>query len=137
MVGNNPNNGFLNQFPYSDYHEMNLDWILKAVKKIYQDMEDFTASNEVTYEGIWNITHQYETNDIVLDQVRGYLMISIKPVPAGIDILNEDYWIPVSPFKIDVDFNDNSYNAIANKPVTDKFASVDAKISELEESIAT
>ena len=136
MIGENPNNGFLNQFPYSDYHEMNLDWILKAVKKIYSDMESFTASNEVTYEGIWNITHQYETNDIVLDQVRGYMMISIQPVPAGIDILNEDYWIPVSPFKVDVEFDDTSYNAIANKTVTDKFDEVDESISDLNEKDA-
>ena len=130
MIGENPNNGFLNQFPYSDYHEMNLDWILKSVKKIYTNMEDFTASNEVTYKGIWSITQQYENNDIVLDQVRGYMMISIKPVPAGIDILNEDYWIPVSPFRVDVEFDNTSYNAICNKTVTDKFAEVDSDISD-------
>ena len=120
---------FLNQFPYSDFHEMNLDWILKAVKKVYEDMEHFKASNEVTYEGLWNITHQYETNDIVLDQERGYLMISIQPVPAGIDILNEDYWIPVSPFRIDTELDATSYNAIANKTVTEKFNSVDSDIA--------
>ena len=135
-----PNN-FINQFPYSDFHEMNLDWILKAVKGISDDMKAFIASNEVTYEGIWNITNQYEKNDIVLDQVRGYLMISIQPVPAGIDILNEDYWIPVSPFKIDVEFNDTSYNAIANKTVTDKFATLDTTVegisSSLSESVST
>lgn len=126
---------FLNQFPYSDFHEMNLDWILKAVKKIYSDMEDFTASNEVTYEGIWDITHQYEKNDIVLDQTRGYLMISIQPVPAGIDILNEDYWISISPFKIDVEFSSTSYNAIANKTVTDKFELVDTNINNLDTAL--
>ena len=126
---------FLNQFPYSDFHEMNLDWILKAVKKVYEDMENFTASNEVTYEGIWDITHQYETNDIVLDQVRGYLMISIKPVPAGIDILNDDYWIPVSPFKIDTEFDPDSYNAIANKTVTNKFADVQDKFDSVDGEI--
>ena len=122
-------NNFINQFPYSDFHEMNLDWILKELKNISNDMASFIASNEVTYEGIWNITHQYEKNDIVLDQVGGYLMISIQPVPAGIAITNEDYWIPVSPFRIDTEFDNTSYNAIANKTVTDKFASVDENIS--------
>ena len=135
MVGNNPNNGFLNQFPYSDYHEMNLDWILKAVKKVYEDMEHFTASNEVTYEGVWSITNQYETNDIVLDLEGGYLMISIQPVPAGIAITNEDYWIPVSPFKIDTEFDADSYNAIANKSVTIKFAQVDSEIVATAETL--
>ena len=124
-------NNFLNQFPYSDFHEMNLDWILKELKNISKEMAAFIASNEVTYEGIWDITHQYEKNDIVLDlNGGGYLMISIQPVPAGIAITNEDYWIPVSPFKIDVEFNAYSYNAIANKTVTNKFNETDAAISE-------
>lgn len=126
---------FLNQFPYSDFHEMNLDWILKEVKKVSDDMKGFVASNEVTYEGLWNITNQYEKNDIVLDQVRGYMMISIQPVPAGIDILNTDYWIPVSPFKVDVEFDNESYNAIANKTVTDKFNEVDTSINTINTNI--
>ena len=119
---------FLNQFPYSDFHEMNLDWILKEVKGISNEMKAFIASNEVSYEGLWNITNQYERNDIVLDQVRGYLMISIQPVPAGIDILNSDYWIPVSPFKVDTELDSSSYNAIANKTVTEKFSEVENDI---------
>lgn len=122
--------GFINQFPYSDFHEMNLDWILKELKNISDEMKGFVASNTVTYKGIWDITNQYENNDIVLDLVRGYMMLSIQPVPAGIDILNEDYWRPVSPFKVDVEFDDTSYNAIANKTVTDKFATVDSNISD-------
>lgn len=126
---------FLNQFPYSDFHEMNLDWILKEVKGISNEMKAFVASNEVTYEGLWNITHQYEKNDIVLDQIRGYLMISIQPVPAGIDILNDDYWIPVSPFKVDTEFDDSSYNAISNKTVTEKFNNVDNDIDTVKDDL--
>ena len=118
--------GFINQFPYSDFHEMNLDWILKEMKNISNEMASFIASNKVVYKGLWDITKQYENNDIVLDQVRGYMMISIQPVPAGIDILNEDYWIAVAPFRVDTEFDATSYNAIANKTVTEKFASVDA-----------
>lgn len=127
---------FLNQFPYSDFHELNLDWILKEVKGISNEMASFIASNKVVYKGLWNITQQYENNDIVLDQVRGYLMISIQPVPAGIDILNTDYWIPVSPFKVDIEFDEDSYNAIANKTVTEKFAAVDEAVSDNAEAIS-
>lgn len=128
--------GFINQFPYSDFHEMNLDWILKEVKGISEDMKSFIASNKVVYKGLWNITTQYENNDIVLDQVRGYMMLSIQPVPAGIDILNTDYWMPVSPFKVDVDFDNTSYNAIANITVTNKFEDVDEALSENAQAIA-
>ena len=27
-------NDFIHQFPYSDFHEMNLDWILKKMKEL-------------------------------------------------------------------------------------------------------
>lgn len=128
---------FINQFPYSDFHEMNLDWLLKELKRISGDMDSFIASNKVVNKGLWDITKQYENNDIVLDQVRGYMMISIQPVPAGIDILNEDYWIAVAPYKVDTKFDDTSYNAIANKTVTEKFDSVDETTGSLREDITT
>lgn len=122
---------FLNQFPYSDFHEMNLDWILKRIKELSTDIETFISINKVEYVGFWDITKQYEQNKIVLDVSDGYMMLSIQPVPAGISITNEDYWISVAPYKIDVEFDDTSYNAIANKTVTDKFDSIDDSISEL------
>lgn len=125
-----PNN-FINQFPYSDFHEMNLDWILKEIKKITNEMDEFIASNTVTYKGLWNITEQYAKSDIVLDAISGYVSMALKPVPSGIEITNEEYWILVSPFRIDIDFNSESFNAIANKTVTLKFNEVDDDITDL------
>ena len=29
---------FINQFPYSDFHELNLDWLLKTTKQLQADM---------------------------------------------------------------------------------------------------
>lgn len=127
-------NNFLNQFPYSDFHELNLDWIIKTIKQLASEMRAFEAANSVSYEGVWNITHQYQAWAVVLDAETGYLMISKQPVPSGISINNHDYWILVSPFKIDIDFDSNSYNAIANKTVTEKFNEVD---NNLNSEIAT
>ena len=128
---------FINQFPYSDFHEMNLDWIIKKIKELAASMNDFEAANSVSYEGIWNITHQYTAWSVVLDAETGYLMISKVPVPSGIAITNTNYWIIVSPFKIDIGFDSSSYNAIANKTVTDKFNEVDESISDLNNDIST
>lgn len=125
-------NSFLNQFPYSDFHEMNLDWIIKQVKLLTGEMHGFEAANKVSYAGIWNITDQYPAWSIVLDQNTGYMMISLQPVPVGIAITNSEYWMLVAPFKIDVAFSESSYNAIANKSVTDKFNEVDADIADLQ-----
>lgn len=127
--------GFINQFPYSDVHEMNLDWIIKEIKNLAFKMQDFEAANTVSYEGIWNITNQYQKWSVVLDQQTGYLMIAKRIVPAGIAITNTDYWILVSPFKIDIDFDRDSYNAIANRTVTRKFENVDNNINGLDTRI--
>lgn len=120
---------FLNQFPYSDFHEMNLDWIIKQVKALTGEMHGFEAANKVNYAGIWNITQQYTAWSIVLDQNTGYMMIALQPVPVGIAITNSEYWLLVAPFKVDTTFSNSSYNAIANKTVKDKFDLVDSNIS--------
>ena len=125
-------NPFINQFPYMDAHEMNLDWVIKTCKKIIDDMQSFEALNTVEYKGIWNITTQYTAWSIVIDAATVRMMICKKPVPAGIDINNENYWMLVSPFKIDLDFDATSNNAISNKAVTIKFNAVDTAILGLQ-----
>ena len=118
---------FINQFPYSDMHELNLDWIIKQVKQVTADMEGFKAVNEIRYDGEWNITKQYEAWTVVHQGTKGYL--SLKPVPTGIDILDVNYWLFISEFSIDDAFDPDSNNALENKVITDKFASVDAAIA--------
>ena len=122
--------GFINQFPYSDAHELNLDWILNQVKELGEKMNDFEAVNKVEYLGAWNISATYKAWSIVNYQNSAF--ISIKPVPAGIEIDNSDYWTYVSQFTIDTALDPDSLNAIANKTVTEKFASIDEKTDELE-----
>lgn len=127
--------GFLNQFPYSDFHEMNLDWIIKAIKSMKTELETFEMNHEIVIRGIWDITSQYTAWSVVLDQQTGKTLISIKPVPAGVDINNTDYWILISAFNIDTDFSDTSYNAIANKTVTLKFEVIDSDIQAINADI--
>ena len=128
MLPNPYMNPFINQFPYMDAHEMNLDWIIKTCKMIIDKMNGFEATNTVEYKGVWSITSQYRKWSIVLDTETGYLMIALQPVPSGVAITDTDYWTLVSPFKIDTAFNSNSYNAISNKTVTTKFNDVDSAI---------
>lgn len=134
MLPNPYMNPFINQFPYMDSHEMNLDWIIKTCKMILQKMEGFEAANTVEYKGVWSITSQYTKWSIVIDTETGYLMIAKQPVPSGIDINNTNYWMIASPFKIDTSFNSNSYNAIANKTVTTKFSLIDTDILGLKDA---
>lgn len=94
-------NGFLNQFPYSDFHEMNLDWIIRTVKALESEMKDFKLINQMTFEGTWDITKQYKPYSIVFDYDSGYSYLSKRPVPSGVPISDPDYWFLVGPLIID------------------------------------
>lgn len=127
-------NPFINQFPYMDSHEMNLDWIIKTCRHVLDEMHAFKAANSVSYKGVWNITKQYTAWSIVLDENTHNMMICNQPVPTGIDITNTEYWILVAPFMIDTEFDEDSYNAIANTTVTTKFNSIDSEIADLHDT---
>ena len=120
---------FINQFPYSDFHELNLDWIIRKCKELTDQMEEFKAVNEVSYKGLWDITKQYPAWSVVNNGNNAYM--SLKPVPAGIDIQNTSYWTYISEFKIDFALDPDSDNAIANRAVSTKFLEVDSNIGEL------
>lgn len=89
--------GLFDQFPYTNFHELNLMWILEALKEIQTTTEQFVAINSLKYADPiqWNITKQYEKNTIVIDPLTGTAYISVQPVPNGVALTNEDYWTVV------------------------------------------
>ena len=89
--------GLFDQFPYTNFHELNLDWILKALKDIEHTLDQFVSINALKYADPiqWNITKQYEKNTIVIEPNSGTAYISVQPVPAGVNIDNTDYWTVV------------------------------------------
>ena len=91
--------GFDNRYPYTDFHELNLDWILKVIRELQISMNTFVNVNTIKYADpiLWNITTQYEQNTLVQD-ADGMTYLSKIPVPAGIAINNTDYWLKVADF---------------------------------------
>ena len=85
-----------NKYPYTDFHELNLDWILNRIRELAAEVEGWKATNTITYGGTWLITKQYPAWTVVVDNNYGY--ISKKPVPAGIAIDNEFYWENIADF---------------------------------------
>lgn len=85
---------FMSKYNYTDFHELNLDWLIVAVEQFEYEMDNFVSINAVKYADPiqWNITKQYEKNTIVIDPVTGTAYISAKPVPAGVALSRTDYW---------------------------------------------
>lgn len=102
---------FLNGYPYTDFHEMNLDFLLKSMETLKQAFSAFTASNSLIFAEplLHNITSTYAKNTIVLDP-DGNAYISLQAVPAGVQLSNADYWLMV--------FNFEEYTEKANKNFT-------------------
>ena len=94
--------GLFDQFPYTNFHELNLDWLLRMMKELNNTVENFVALNTIKYADPiqWNITTQYEANTVVIDPNTGTAYISSKPVPAGVLLTNTDYWSVI--FTLDI-----------------------------------
>lgn len=102
---------FLNDYPYTDFHEMNLDFLLKSMEELKKAFASFTASNSLIFAEpmLHDLTSTYAKNTIVLDS-DGNAYISLQNVPAGVQLSNADYWLMV--------FNFEEYTEKANKNFT-------------------
>lgn len=90
---------FNTRWPYTDFHNLNLDWILETLKKQNGAIADFISLNSITYANPlqWDITRQYPKNQVVLD-ANGDGYLSVQPVPVGVEIDNTDYWTKIGNF---------------------------------------
>ena len=86
-----------NQYPYINYNDLNLDFIIKIIKQLENEVKNFVSLNAVKYANPiqWSITTQYEKNTIVMDGLTGTAYLSVQPVPIGVSLSNTDYWTPV------------------------------------------
>lgn len=84
-------------FPFTNLHELNLDWLVQIVKQLETELTQFVALNTIKYANPfqWDITRQYSQNTLVIDPLDGTAYLSIQPVPQGVRITNSDYWTPV------------------------------------------
>lgn len=112
--------GFFNNFPYTNFHELNLDWLLNQMKELGTAFEDFVVSNKLKYADpiTWDITKSYNPNTIVVDGNTAY--ISLQRVPAGTQISDTGYWLAA--------FDASGYNILAGQ-----VTALDARTDALED----
>ena len=85
--------GFFAKYPYTDFHEMNLDWAITQIAQLRVEFDDFAHVNSLKYAGEWDITKAYSAFSVVDDQGFGYM--ALKPVPPGTQINDTEYWLMV------------------------------------------
>lgn len=88
----------LYDFPNVSAYDSDLREVLAMLRGLNNKMREFEVVNKITNAGSWVITKQYKPWTIVSDNNTGY--ISVRPVPAGIEITNTDYWALVADYDI-------------------------------------
>ena len=99
--------GFINQFPYSDFHELNLDWLIKKTKELETTttylVEEFSKIQILTEDYIQSmIDKAIADNNLILAQklidlkneitieYKGYVTAQINALTVYID--NQDVY---------------------------------------------
>ena len=63
---------FLNKYPYTDFHELNLDWVIERVKKLTEDWLATQAEwndTEEQWQQLYDYVHDYFDNLDVQDEI--------------------------------------------------------------------
>lgn len=104
-----------NFWPWTNLHELNLDWIIQSIKDQETRLTNFVSLNSIKYADPfqWNITSQYAQNTLVIDPETGTAYLSLQPVPQGVQIDNTEYWTPVFTLQ---NFTDALKKAISDFP---------------------
>lgn len=125
---------FFNKYPYTDFHELNLDWILQEIKNLVETMNNFININSIKYANpiYWNIATSYEANTIVMDPVHYIAYLSLKAVPAGTSLTDTDYWMQILDFSKIIDglniATPEMFGAVGDGIADDTAAVIDASV---------
>lgn len=112
--------GFINQFPYSDAHELNLDWVINAVKtlsihvnSLQEEFEKISVMTKEEIEAMINLaidTDVYpqmaEMKNQITREYQAYIQARIDDLTAHIDSIESD-------LRIYIDSQDAHYNELS------------------------
>ena len=104
--------GLFDHFPYTNVHELNLDWLLTMMKALEAEWDAFTAGNSLTFADPLqhDISKPYAKNTIVIDE-NGNAYLSLDPVPVGVALDNHDYWLMVFDYEAFIEKVNKNFTA--------------------------
>ncbi len=106
--------GLYEHYPYTNFHELNLNWILEELKRALEEIKIHQEQSLIHYADPiqWNIIRQYTVNTVVVDPATGIAYISTTAVPDNIQITNTEYWSPIFDLSQLFDDVDESIRAL-------------------------
>ena len=110
------------EYPYTNFHELNLDWILKRVKDLGIKVDNFTALNSIKWAGYWDPSKVYEPYTVVRTASHAYL--SLKAVPANVLVTDGEYWAEIFDYSVI-----NSIELQSTGDTTDRTAEIEAALN--------
>lgn len=101
-------------FPHTRTYDTDLGWLIKEINRIKDLLNQYLENAVITFADpiTWDITKQYPAMTCVIDS-DGTAYLSKQPVPAGVDISNTNYWMPI--FNYNDSINDLRANIGANE----------------------
>lgn len=85
--------------PYTNFHDLNLDWIMDELNEFNTQLTNFVSLATIKYANPiqWDITSQYEANTVVVDS-NGNAYLSVQPVPSGVSLDRTEFWTKIGNF---------------------------------------
>ena len=89
----------IHRAPYTNFHDLNLDWIIEVFNEFNTKLTDFVSLATIKYADPiqWDITSQYEANTVVVDS-NGNAYLSVRPVPSGVSLDRTEFWTKIGNF---------------------------------------
>ena len=89
----------IHRAPYTNFHDLNLDWIMEELNEFNTKLTNFVSLATIKYANPiqWDITSQYEANTVVVDS-NGNAYLSVQPVPSGVSLDRTEFWTKIGNF---------------------------------------
>ena len=109
---------FFNKYPYTDFHELNLDWIIKRYTELSEEVDALKA---------WATQHKEEYNEA---------MERLEAVENEIDTFEQQITAQFNQLKADLEADFAQQKAELEAALIQVKAEVDAELAQLQDDVA-